>query len=426
MREKVFATSFFYYGTDDRTRNTITAKVVTRDEVDGDCLIRAVKSTEQRYPYLKLKTGRNINRIWLEENDRPFVAVKGKGSRGPVLGSEESNYHLIAFGWDENNIYLYAFHGLLDGMGVSRVLKTLVYYYVQERYGVTIDSKGIYTLDDETDPDEYKDFFPVKRIKGGKPLMRVPRFFGALKVRKAMKKIGKDSSWDPHVYHIHIPRKSLTDAMGRVDGSPSPYIGILMARAIESVHGKTRRPVTIGIPINFRPAVKGMKSVKCSVYTLHVIYDERVKRLPIDKQCTAVRGRVFLQSDPDSVYSELNFQRKILNLHNCIPFRVLKRLGARIIMRINMGDETFGVSYTGQSNFGGAEKYIERVDALVDLCSEEIMLEVCVVGDIYSITFMQAFKDSVYVDAFMDQLRGENIEAEIVTTEPLDTPMVSI
>ena len=67
MREKVFATSFFYYGTDDRTRNTITAKVVTRDEVDGDCLIRAVKSTEQRYPYLKLKTGRNINRYL----DRP-------------------------------------------------------------------------------------------------------------------------------------------------------------------------------------------------------------------------------------------------------------------------------------------------------------------------------------------------------------------
>ena len=424
MRESVYSTSFFYYGSGERTHNTITAKMVSKDTIDGECVRKAVAKTEQRYPYLKRKVGRNFNRVWLEENDCPFALIEG--GKPPVLGTEETNLHLVAFGWDEKDLYVHAFHGFLDGFGVSRVLKTFVYYYVLEKYGVTAAGKGTYTLDDVISEDESKDVFPGKRPKDIKPLTRMPRFFGALKLRKAMKKAGHDNSWDPYIYHIHVPRKSLTDAMSRTDGSPAPYISILLARAVESIHGKTRRPVAIGIPINYRPAVKGMKSVKCAIYTLHVIYDESIKKLPLDKQCTAVRGRVFLMADQDSILSELNFQRKIFNLFNCIPTRGLKRLGAKIIMKINMMDETFAVSYTGQSDFGGAEEYFERVDAIVDLCSEDVMLEVCVIGDMYSITFMQAFKDSMYVDAFMEQLKNENIAGEIVKAEPLVTPTVKI
>ena len=62
-----------------------------------------------------------------------------------------------------------------------------------EKYGVKAAGKGTLTLEDDISEDESKDFFPRKRPKDIKPLIKMPRFFGALKLTKAMKKAGPNT-----------------------------------------------------------------------------------------------------------------------------------------------------------------------------------------------------------------------------------------
>ncbi|SCW68116.1 hypothetical protein SAMN02910456_02563 [Ruminococcaceae bacterium YRB3002] len=424
MREEIYSTVFFYYGTDDKSRNTLSGRLECRNPVDGEAFGRAVASVEERYPYLKKKVVKAFGRKVIEDNDLPFVVVKG--DRSPVLGSAEANYHLLAFSWDEKNIYIHAFHGLVDGVGITNVTKTMMYYYVLYRENHTADPKGFRLTGDVISEAEYADPFPRKRITGIEPLCRTPRFLGAMKLSKELKKMGHSAEWDPHVYHISIPRNSLNDMLDRYGASPGPFISVLMAEAVRRVHPGSRRKVCVGMPINFRPALKAFESYRCMIYNLHLIYDDKVRSLPIDKQCTAFRGRIFLQSDPGSVLAELNFQRKIFNIFRLVPGRALKRLAAKGILAFNMGDETFAVSHTGQSKFGEIGAYFEQFEALVDLCGEELMIEIMLINDTYSLTFMQFCKDSIYVDAFMEQMKETGLVAEITGVEKFDPPRVSI
>ena len=102
MTEEIFSNGFFYYGKNDKTLFTFTVRMVSIDPVNPESVEYAAEKTMERYSYVKKKLCSNFNKLWLEDNDLPVVVKKG--SESPVLGTAESNHHLMAVSYDEKSI----------------------------------------------------------------------------------------------------------------------------------------------------------------------------------------------------------------------------------------------------------------------------------------------------------------------------------
>ena len=425
MTEEIFSNGFFYYGKNDKSHFTFTVRMVTKDPVNPESVEYAAAKAMERYSYIKKRLCRNWNKLWLEDNDLPVVVKKG--SKSPVLGTDESNHHLIAVSYDENSIYLHAFHGLIDGCGSNNIIRTLIYYYILHRYGIEIKHNGFRLIGDEIEEEEYIDPFPRKAPgKDIIPKGKTPRFISAMSLSEELKRMGRSCEYHPSTFMIHVAEEELHRVMAKHEATPISLMSVLMARAVDKVTAGSRKAIGIGIPINFRPALNANKCYRSLIYSLHVIYDEKIKRLPFDKQCKAVRGRVRLQSNRDSVINELEFQRKIFNVINGVPFLPLKRTAAKIIQGLNMGDETFLISYAGRAQFGEAENYIEYIGVDVDPCGCDILLEISLINGVYSVDIIQRFEDSIYIDAFVEELKREGVKIDLFVQRDANFPMVKI
>jgi hypothetical protein len=412
--EDIFGTGIQFYGAGKRLKCTITTKITSVDPVDPECLKRAVDTTMKRYPYLLLRPEKNAFRIRLVHNPESVVVKAGKVS--PVLGSDESNYHLVAYTYEGNVIYLHVFHGIIDGYGVSFLVKTLMFYYIREKYGITIDKTGFSTLDDEVEPEEYGDMFPRKKQKNlAKPLAKAPRFVNAFRTSKNTAAKG----FDPHIYLVTVDRNSMNAVMDKYNASPSPFVGIILMRSIQNMFPDSKKNICISLPVNLRKAFNAMKCRTHLDSVVRVVFDERLKNMPIGTQCTCLLGRVILQSDPDSIFNEVEIERKAYSFISHAPFLFLKKLISRLIFAINSSDETAMVSYTGQARFGEASGYFSRIEAITDPCADDILVEICQFNDEYSITFMQRFKDDAYAEAFVKEMRDNGVDASLISEEKL-------
>jgi hypothetical protein len=97
-----------------------------RDAVDEACLHEAVHMLEERFSYLKVSLKKDWHAYYYTENHKPWVVLNTDHSI--PLNGRESNYHLLAFSYFNKTIYINAYHGQLDGTGLFRLEKALLYY----------------------------------------------------------------------------------------------------------------------------------------------------------------------------------------------------------------------------------------------------------------------------------------------------------
>ena len=155
MEQKLFTELRPLYMTSKESPHAIRLRIRMRDLIDSDVLRHAVDSTMERYPYFRVKLQKKGKQYIFEENRRPVVVTHSL--HGVALNSEESNYHMIAFCWQDNWIILDVFHGMTDGTGAYEVLRTLLYYYCSERYNTRLNDDGIRLVGDEISEEEWID-----------------------------------------------------------------------------------------------------------------------------------------------------------------------------------------------------------------------------------------------------------------------------
>ena len=127
MEQKLFSELRPLYVTSRENPNEIRIRLRMRDLIDPEILRHAVDKTMQRYPYFCVELRKKDGQYIFAENHRPVVITHSL--HGVALNSEESNYHMIAFCWQDNWVILDVFHGMTDGTGAYEVVRTLLYYY---------------------------------------------------------------------------------------------------------------------------------------------------------------------------------------------------------------------------------------------------------------------------------------------------------
>lgn len=407
--EEIFTAQSNYYAVSENMSNTYRFFFELYEPIDPDALRFAADKCFERYPYLMIRTEVNEKAISLKYNDLPIVVKETHDA--VMLNSEETNFHLVALTFYDCSLSLSAFHGLMDGTGVFMFLRTLFYYYIQKRYGEEPSPEGVRLVGDEIFPEEYLD--PLRMLSK----QSYPKSLYAGHEIKKPFRIDEASGFSKtgfYSYYVRLPEKPLIEFCKGNDSSPASLFSLLLARAVKNQNTAVSKPIVCGLCQNMRPALKAEKAHHSLVGKIYLEYDEALEKLPFDKQYTAFRGRILLESDDDYVLTKLHSLCDF-----CREAEKLPSTAARIgfIQNAEAGTDntnsTFIVSYTGRFANESINKHISSIYVDVEAPDCGIILEILTVNGSFFLSFMQEWREDTYFKAFCREIEKIGFDYEV-------------
>ena len=322
-----------------------------RDLIDPEILRRAVDTTMERYPYFCVELQKKEGGFVYAENHRPVVI--SDSLHGAELNSEETNYHMIAFCWQDNMIILDVFHGLTDGTGAYEVVRTLLYYYCSERYNVSLKEDGIRLVGDEISAEEWID--PVVSRTDLPTPKQNELMSDALNV---ITTAGLEEDRRHTVYSVAISEKEFMRFNLDNDGSPGTMVALLLSRAIAKLFPESENAIRIALCVNQRKALNAPLAHQSLVGGVMLEYKDKLRDWSLEMQGTAYRGMVFAQTQEENVL------RGIASFKGVNGMLLTKesdqeRIGVASYINSLAGKLTTAtVSYVGKADYKEAEQYI--------------------------------------------------------------------
>ncbi|MBE6015651.1 MAG: hypothetical protein E7241_09880 [Lachnospiraceae bacterium] len=418
---KIFGASDCY-GLTDELSFTLRLTYEMRDEVDEACLRKAVDMLEERFSYLKVSLKKNWHAFYYEKNEKPWVLQNTDHSI--PLNGRESNYHLLAFSFSGKTIYINAYHGQLDGTGLYRLGKALIYYYCCNLYGRQLNVPDVALPDDEILPEEYRDAYlhfhksllpPEENVPSPQKLVKSPMELD----RMGLVQMGKRTS-----FKLSIPQADLMQYCSSYDGSPVTAIALMAAEAIYRLHPDSHKEIVIGIPVNLRPAM-GLKVSHCNTYSkVYINYSKQLRSKGFEMQGTICRGTIIRYTNEALLRQQTRKYCRMLSLLNMIPFTALKQLAARGVADQMKKAETADVTYVGKCEYGEMEQYITAMFTDVDAYGMGLQMLISSFGNKFFISIDQDWEEKVYTNSFLEVLRNRGISYEVMYDGPNDTSIL--
>ena len=418
MEQKLFTELRPLYTTSKESPNEIRIRIRLRDLIDSDILRHAVDSTMKRYPYFCVELKKKDGRYTFEENHRPVVITHSL--HGVALNSEASNYHMIAFCWQNNWIILDVFHGMTDGTGAYEVLRTMLYYYCSERYDISLNCEGIRLVGDEISEEEWID--PV----ANRTRLPIPPRNEMSDALNLIASACLENDRRHTVYSIAISESEFMRFNLDNDGSPGTMVSLLLSRAIAKMYPDAKEPVRITLCVNQRNALHKPLAHQSLVGGIMLEYKDKMRDWPLERQGTAYRGMVFAQNQEENVLmgvaSQAGITRMILSKESD-----QERMGvAGYINSLASRVITATVSYVGKANYREAEQYIRDFRLWTSPTANGLTVEISAVNGRFTLDFLQTFSSPVYVNAFLKELEENEIVYDLQDVNELELPNINL
>lgn len=384
----------------------IRLKVIMKDRILPEALIIAAQRAFARFPYYsKQITIDQDGGIDFIHNPRT-VTVSPVRKKKTYLFSKEVNYQPCSIEYEDNCIYFNMYHGMCGGCGVLRWLKTTVYEYIRQRYGVTIDPGSAIMVDSPISPAEYA--YPrLEDIPEDRPTA----------------KMKKDEAWYPGIeylfgfgnlifsdsvhYEIEIPKSALMKYVSENDGSPYSVIAAIMTKALYRALPKNNLPFRVETSHNYCAEVGCPMTHHDLLTHIFTLIPYHAQDWPIDRLCTVVRGTTFIQSQPEYGYETLSkFYSYAEKVDSVVGLKEKNKCATKNSHRVPEVHNSLLINYVGRQDWGGMTDYVDRIHIITDA---HLLFEIMDVGDKFCITFMQMNKKKTYMDCFFTILDEEKI-----------------
>ncbi len=400
------------YGANEDFLSSFKLVVTMSDEVDYALFVKAVNSAMKRYPYFCVFPQKNGDSIQLQFNNAP-IPIFNDG-RLVVLGTNESNGHLLAFGCEGRKIILHVSHYIADGMGISPLLMSVLYLYISEKYGADgLDCKNILMPNDPVSEEEYAYPFPET------PVLTENEKTPEKKLREVYS-LDSDAfdKQGLYAYHLRIPQNSMMKVANPSDGSPISFLSVMLFRALCALDEGIDKVVVAHVQHQYRSAIKAPLNRHSLVNYIPVKFSPMMKGRRVELQNTIIRGQIILGSEPEQDLCSIDRLVSVFANNKCLSLAE-KQLAMQQYIEDSINDKTFGISYVGKMYWGGMDKYIEDLHAYIGekTTPNMLLIEVMTVGEHFSINFMQSGRGSRYVDEFIKQLKNFNIPVSLVGEE---------
>ena len=397
------------YGANEDFFSTFRLAIRMKETVDYDLLSRSIEKVMVRYPYFCVCPEREGENIVLRYNKRPLPIFPD--DRTVTLGNSDSRGHLISFGCKDKTIFIDVSHYLADGMGVDPLLKSLLFLYVSECYGVEgLATDRIRMPDSSVCEGEFAYPFPDRPIEVEPVILpKVPEESYCL----------DSNAFDNkglYAYHLHIPQRAMMAKASSSDGSPVSFLSVLLYRALHQLDSNIDKPVVAHVQHQYRSILRTPMSHHSLVNYIPVVLVPRLSQWDVEKQNTVVRGQVILKGGSDADVMAVN--RLIKAFPNDASFIDKKGAMARYAENSIHG-KTFGISYVGKMDWCGLERYVDDLHAYIGEkhTKNMLLIEVMTVGEDFSLTFMQSGRGKKYLNAFIEEIRALNIPVSLIGGE---------
>ena len=398
------------YGANGDFFGTFRLAIRMKETVDHDLLSRSVEKVRVRYPYFCVSPEREGENLVLRYNKRPLPVFSD--DRAVTLGSEESNGHLISFACKDKTIFIDVSHYIADGMGISPLMKSLLWLYVSERYGTEgLETKRIIMPDSPICDGEHAYPFPDRVIEA-EDIDIIPE---APKEAYGLESEAFDKG-GLYAYHLRIPQKAMMAKASSSDGSPVSFLSVLLYRALHRIDLSIEEPVVAHVQHQYRAALSAPLTHHSLVSYIPVILDPRLTKWGVEKQNTVVRGQVILKGGYEADIAAVN--RLIEAFPSEASFADKVDAMTRYAEESVRG-KTFGISYVGKMDWCGLERYVEDLHVYIGEkhTKNMLLIEVMTVGEDFSLTFMQSGKGKKYLNAFVEEITSLHIPVSVVGEE---------
>ena len=400
------------YAAREQFKNTIRFAVEFYENIDPEALHYAVNQVQRRYPFFSVKIEKAGESFILAENDLPFAIT---ADEKPVcLNSAASNSHLLAFAWKEQTIWVDISHFICDGNGLAPLVKSLIYYYVERRYGSDgIDTSSIRLVTDRIEEEEYAYPFPDAPIPNEDAFPIKPKEYAPF--------LFEDAFFDDegsYAYNLQVPQGELIKYSKSNDGSPVSFVSAMLYKTLMNLFPETEKDIVIEIPHEYRKVLRRPLSHDCLARVFFIKLSLKDINKTLEMINTSIRGQIILGSDESADIDAINGMLQLNAYMQTLPLEG-KKQAMRGLVAGSLKQNTFGVSYTGNIGWGGMEKYIRDVHLYAGENDrhKSIGVELFTLGDNFSICVMQPGKNPAFVQELMHSFASCGIDCKLMSEE---------
>lgn len=382
-----------YYKKTDEQNNMPRFVVYMDEDIDADCLKRAVQTALDRHRVFRLIVIQDEKRFYLMTNHSDGVIHPDDGSR-PEAGGEKNNGLLTYISYRDNKINVDFFHGISDGIGLLAFIRTLLGCYCSERYEGVIS-----TVDTKEDPREYADsllFVPETPVSSGIKYEYQQAF--QLPERQM------DEKCSCKHYKLSVETEAFERFMHENGASRSTAFAWMMNRTIAQIHPEATDPIVAALAVNARKAFGAELTQRCCVASVPIWYDKELALLPTPEQLAKTRQMLVDGTKTETLIASAQRLKKFNEtMEERFEFLEEKQAFARSVNKQGSIKYTYGISYLGEPEYGnGIDRHVKESSLILCANTSPLILEIAKCGDHYVINYCSHISDDPYVFQFRD------------------------
>ena len=397
FKTRLFSEYRMIYSLTDDYPSTMRFIIELKNDTKFSSLRFAINMVQKRYPYLCIELKKDDEGFYFIKNDREIVLEKR--GKEVLLNSLESNYHFMAFSYDDKHITYDMSHAIADGNTAYEVIRTLLYYYISNAYQLNLSKENIRLVEDDISEEEYID--PLLKYKGIKTENVVME--PALSLFK-----NADEENKTH-WHLSIEEKELLDIAKTLKASPGTLMLILLGKAIYKLNKDSEYDIRLSLCYDLRKVLNTPLAHNCLVGGIHYKYNDDLSLEEAIKELRETIKKTIQKENANKLLT--NYIGIITLLSQLKDDNVIKQL----IETINQKTSslvTSSLSYVGKANFGDAEKYITDFVTIANV-RIGVLLELAAVNNKFYLDFIQNIEGEEYFKSFIQELNNININYEI-------------
>ena len=410
--EPILSGRMMFYG--DAAFLASTAKVTLKTSPDLQLLQEAVNGAAKQHPWVTYGVREEGGLFYYSDNlSHAITIAEWNDDEPPVLGGKESDGHLLGVYYQGRDIRFCIFHGLTDGDGLLTFVNATM-----SRYAALLRGEPI-ALESASYPDAEAE-----------PLVAIDQ---------ALREAG--IPWDPQAMSGGLPKEGYAahehladvkegsrtffvsaDAAGLVGFAKERGVKVsaalvsLYAGAVRKVHPDARR-MRVAMPVNFRTAL-GIPHTFRNCAMPPAMYDiELGEGDGVNEIAGQVNQTILKVTSPVAkLYTVKGFATH-MDMLPPMPYAQTEMVMAQS-MSVDRPPFTFNCSYAGRYSDEGYLELIDHVYCMTPAYGSAPVLVVIAMPDRFFITINQGGSANVYVQAYLDVLQENGIDARLDATEP--------
>lgn len=393
------AAKIFPAGKNGYDTNVFRIYCELNEEVDEECLDRALIKTVEDFPVFKSVMKKGFFWYYLEEsNIVPHVVFEDKSPCSGIYDNDKKGL-LFRVSFFNRRINLEVYHVLADGTGAREFLKVLVSNYISVKYGVLSKNTILDASDFQKADDSYKKFYEKDKKKNNKRTVAY-KLKGIKMPDKRIKVTEGTCSCKDVLVKAHEYKTTVTTFFTAV---------LLLAIYENMAFSDKNKPVVVSIPVNLRNFFDSA-SIRNFFGVVFVSYDFSKKSCDL-KDIIDFVGK--------SLKSELSESKVKLRMNSLISVEknifirgvplLLKNIVLGIVFRNSEKYETTTVSNIGKIELPNEfSKYVHSFGMFT--ATNKLQVGICSYDDICTVSFSSCFVNSEIEKSFFRMLSNMGIE----------------